>query len=334
MLFVCASNMSELAVASNHTGGGDGLLCGIANAYAGDSVLSFFYSWLAITTIALVSLMGMSGTIFYHYYVKVTYDKWVNKSNPRFPKPEKVKEEIMQMLKGLFTATLAPTLSLWLSANGKTKAFCGWHDYEGTYYSLPLQIGMFFGVWAASDFCEFFYHYLGHRYNFLWMQHKYHHRFANPTPFAVIADDYVDQFIRACPLLVFPLLVPINMDVMFFQWALFFYGYGVYLHWGYEFPWIHSTHPILNTSYQHYLHHQKSVNGIEKTYHCGFMFKIWDQLFGTVWPNENHCADWARKNGERTEAQFKALNLPDYSVLLSPSFWLNGPTVGAYDKNR
>lgn len=62
-------------------------------------------------------------------------------------------------------------------------------------------------------------------------------------PFAVIADEFVDQFMRSSPLLVFPLLVPINMDIMFFQWALFFYAYGVYLHWGYEFPWLTSDHP-------------------------------------------------------------------------------------------
>ena len=65
-------------------------------------------------------------------------------------------------------------------------------------------------------------------------------------PFAVIADEYVDQFMRSSPLLLFPLLVPINMDIMFFQWAVFFYGYGVYLHWGYEFPWLNSNHPYVH----------------------------------------------------------------------------------------
>ena len=85
------------------------------------------------------------------------------------------------MLKGLFTATLAPTLSVWLSANGKTKAFCGWHDANGTEYGVGAQVGMFLGIWLASDFFEFFYHYCGHRYKFTWMQHKFHHRFFNPT---------------------------------------------------------------------------------------------------------------------------------------------------------
>jgi lathosterol oxidase len=156
------------------------------------------------------------------------------------------------------------------------------------------------------------------------------------SPFAVIADEYVDQFMRSAPLLVFPLLVPINMDVMFFQWAVFFYGYGVYLHWGYEFPWLNSNNPVINTSFQHFLHHEKSKNGVQNTYHCGFFFKVWDQLFGTVWPKENHCAAWARANNLRTREQFEAVQKrhPDYSVLLSPGYWLNGKTVAAYGKGE
>jgi hypothetical protein len=33
-------------------------------------------------------------------------------------------------------------------------------------------------------------------------QHKFHHYFYNPSPFAVIADEYIDQFIRSTPMVV------------------------------------------------------------------------------------------------------------------------------------
>ena len=33
-----------------------------------------------------------------------------------------------------------------------------------------VQVGMLFVIWIASDFFEFFYHQLGHRYKFLWEQ--------------------------------------------------------------------------------------------------------------------------------------------------------------------
>ena len=46
---------------------------------------------------------------------------------------------------------------------------------------------------AGSDFYEFFYHRLGHVNFTFWQQHKHHHVFYNPSPFSVIADEWVDQ---------------------------------------------------------------------------------------------------------------------------------------------
>ena len=50
------------------------------------------------------------------------------------------------------------------------------------------------------------------------------------------ADEWVDQFMRSLPLLVIPMLIPVNMDMLFLQYGMMFYVYGVYLHWGYEHP--------------------------------------------------------------------------------------------------
>lgn len=41
---------------------------------------------------------------------------------------------------------------------------------------------------------------------------------------------------RSLPLLVIPMIIPVNMDLLFIQYGMFFYVYGVYLHWGYEHP--------------------------------------------------------------------------------------------------
>ena len=41
---------------------------------------------------------------------------------------------------------------------------------------------------------------------------------------------------RSLPLLVIPMLIPVNMDMLFLQYGMMFYVYGVYLHWGYEHP--------------------------------------------------------------------------------------------------
>ena len=105
------------------------------------------------------------------------------------------------------------------------------------------------------------------------------------------------------------------------MYVIFFYGYGVYLHWGYELDYPDAHHPYLNTAFQHYCHHAKSIIG--KPYHCGFFFKCWDQLFDTMHPDgAAESAMCAQERGERSREIWEKTVKPDYSVLLSPSFWL------------
>lgn len=285
----------------------------------------FLLTWLVLTLAGFGLTMLMSGTLFYIYYARPSFETWQYKSSPQFPKPAMVRREVLQMLKGIYTATFCPALALHLVNAGWSHAYGGLGDYGWGYLVFT-----FFVVWIASDLYEFAYHRLGHTRAFWWSQHKPHHAFANPSPFAVIADDHLDQFIRSMPMLILPLVMPINMDLLFLTYGAFFYGYGVYLHWGYELPWLDAHHPVINTSFQHYLHHAKST--VNKPLHTGFFFKIWDQLAGSTYqagPAECLCAKCCRARGERTREQFEALERPDYSVLLKPSFWLRGQAAAA-----
>jgi hypothetical protein len=45
------------------------------------------------------------------------------------------------------------------------------------------------------------------------------------------------QFFRAAPLLVFPLVVPINLDMLFGMFGGLFYAFGLYQHLGFDLPW-------------------------------------------------------------------------------------------------
>lgn len=285
---------------------------------------NFIATWLAFTAMGLVMVFITSGPLFYMYYwpSMVTFEKWQKKSNPKFPTPEKVRDEIVQTVKSVWTATLCPATSVWLAYRGMGKAYCGTNDGQ---YGTLYHIATFVGVMIASDFWEFFYHWMGHKYKFFWDQHKHHHVFFNPSPFAVIADEFVDQFVRAGPLLVFPLLVPINIDLMFLENVVWFYGYGCYLHWGYELDWPDAHHPIFNTAFQHYCHHAKAMIG--KAYHCGFFFKIWDNLFGSVWEKECFCVKCERAQGKRSLELYKKVVVPDYSVLLTLGFWFKSEVL-------
>jgi lathosterol oxidase len=87
-----------------------------------------------------------------------------------------------------------------------------------------------------------------------------------------------------------------------------------------SYPDAHNV--ILNTSFQHYLHHAVSTKN--RPYHTGFFFKIWDQLFGSIYPNEKcFCVKCQYKQGKRTLKHFKDIEKPDYSILLNWKFWIN-----------
>lgn len=278
---------------------------------------NFFTTWAALTFMALASTLAMSAWIFRRWYWRPTFAQWQKKSNPKFPPPAMVRREVLQMLKGLVTATTCPALALTLISRGTSKGYCGVGERGVTWLVVSFLI-----VWIGSDFFEFAYHRLGHLSKLGWSEHRHHHVFFNPSPFSVIADNSIDQLVRSLPMLAFPLLMPVNMDLLFFTFAVFFYGYGAYLHWGYELEWPDAHHPWINTAYQHYLHHAKST--LRKPYNTGFFFKIWDQLFGSIDPDPCVCCKCAVARGERTLEKWKALEKPDYSPLLTLDFWLHG----------
>ena len=131
----------------------------------------FLINWAAMSALALVMMMLMSGSLFYVSYHNPSYTMWRTKSNPIYPPPSTVRSEIIQMLKGLVAATLCPALSLWLSQHGHSQAYCGMDGHSVSYHILT-----FFAIWLGTDFWSFYYHRLGHTYDFFWNQHRHHHK--------------------------------------------------------------------------------------------------------------------------------------------------------------
>ena len=89
---------------------------------------------------------------------------------------------------------------------------------------------------------------------------------------------------------------------------------------------------------------------MNKPYHCGFFFKLWDQvsnhwriipkiivifkqfsntnkiffefkMFDCQYDKACFCAECARAKGERTPEAFKSIDVPDYSKLFSMKLW-------------
>lgn len=296
------------------------VLCEVAE-WGGQNL---FWTWFVFSVAGLVLTMGLSGFVFSRLYWAPTYEWWRYKSNPKFPLPIQVRKEVLQTLKCISLSTVCPAISVYLTAQGKSEAFCGWGGR-----SLSWHVLSFLAVWIFVDLFEWGYHALGHKVPVLWDQHRQHHKFFNPTPFAVVADEAFDQLIRASPLLFIPMVIPTNMDVLFALFSVFFYAYGVYIHAGFELDWPDAHHPLINTSYQHYLHHAVGGSGVPA--HTGFFFKIWDQLVGADLTKKRYdmgrceCSKCSRARGERTYEAWLAVEKQDYSVLLRPSFWIAGP---------
>jgi Delta7-sterol 5-desaturase len=288
------------------------MFCEIADEYG------FVAVWLSFTFMGLLSMGILSTIVFIPLYANPTLETWKYKCNPVFPSPLLVKKEIVQTIKGLVVATMIPAFALVKSSgpNAWTNGYC----IQGNpidWRRTAIETVIIFGF---TDFTEYVYHHLGHKYKFLWTIHKHHHGFYNPSPFAVIADEWPDQFVRTLPMLAIPLIWRINIDLLFLCFASLFYGYGVYLHSGYETSYIKTHNPIFNTSYHHYTHHAISVIG--KVIYTGFFFKIWDQLFNTEAPaNKCACVD-CRPANERSKAIFDKTIKPDYSVLLDFTWWM------------
>jgi len=296
------------------------MICELANWYG------FFWTYLLVTILAAVSILSMSFSLFAWLYMNPSYDTWKHKDNPEYPTPEKVRWEILQTIKSVCFSTIIPVFSFWLAGKGYSKAHCGlteggWQQ-EGTNFLI---------VWILSDFWEFFYHWCGHYFSKGWIVHKHHHVFFNPSPFAVIADEPIDQIMRSLPLLVFPVLMELNIDLLIAQFGIFFYVYGLVLHSGFEFEHIiDAHHPIVNTAFQHYYHHAASTRS--KPYHCGFFLKCWDQIFGSLYPHEGDelkcvCVKCCVARGERSREAYAKIEKPDYSKMFSFKFWINSESV-------
>merc|ERR1712086_91940 len=278
---------------------------------------NFLFTYLFISILSTVITGLLSLTAFMYWYVYPTYEKWIYKSNPRYTPADKVKDEIIQTGKGIMSAAFCPAFALWMANNQYGYAYCGVEPYGYSWLFVQAFI-----IILGSDFFEFYYHRLGHTTDFGWVQHKHHHVFFNPSPFSVIADEYTDQFIRALPLVIFPCIMPTNVDVLYFIFGVFFYFYGVYLHSGHELSFLSAHNYWVNTPFQHYLHHAKSV--YMKPYHTGFFIKVWDRMFGSMYDKKCVCAECARKEGKRTFEAWEKIEKPDYSVLLDYRFWRYG----------
>jgi sterol desaturase/sphingolipid hydroxylase (fatty acid hydroxylase superfamily) len=101
--------------------------------------------------------------------------------------------------------------------------------------------------------------------------------YSNPSTLGVMADQPLDMFLKASPILRIPFLFPVWDVALVGTFAIMNFIYGTYLHAGFDFPFMPSPHNrFLVGSWHHNDHHSGSVD-----YNDGFFTDFMDMLFKT-----------------------------------------------------
>jgi sterol desaturase/sphingolipid hydroxylase (fatty acid hydroxylase superfamily) len=196
-------------------------------------------------------------------------------------RPEQVRGEVRDGVLSMTMVMGCMAIAFWCSYNGYNGLYAAVDAYPVWY--IPLSI---FGVFVVMEVFEWSFHYACHRSSLLWKVHKHHHRYSNPTPFGVMADQPMDMFIKASPILWIPFLFPIWDVALIGTFAIMNFAYGTYLHAGFDPPWMTSPHSrFLVSSWHHNEHHAGSLD-----HNYGFFTGFMDIIFKTRLTPEDKAA--------------------------------------------
>lgn len=302
------------------------MLAEVHESYLGGD---FLWTFAVICVLEYSFSMLMKAWLFARFYVQPSYDQWRRKTVPGFPTPRSVRQEILTYLCGAWPMCLMAATSFHMARHGMSMAYTGLGGYGACYMLLTVVV-----VTLFSDLFEYFEHWLGHAWPlYARAIHGDHHAHYNPSPFAGNSDSIPQCFFRSIPCVLIPLLMPVNLDVMFAVRLILCptcWSTG-YLHCGFEFEGQdnHFNSTLFFTNYHHNIHHTKSRG--KNMYNLGAWLQVWDRAFGTLYDGECTCAECQCKQGARSVEAWETLKKPDYSVLLEPSFWW-GPGVSAASK--
>jgi len=233
------------------------------------------------------------------------------KTQPQPFRPDHVRGEIRDGVLSMSMVMASVAIAFWCSYKGYNQLYASPTDYP--LWVIPLSI---LGVFLVMEVFEWAFHWACHRNDLLWKIHKHHHRYANPSPFGVMADSPLDMLIKSSPILWIPFLFPIWDVALIGTFATMNFLYGTYLHAGFDPPWMPSPHSrFLVSAWHHNEHHAGSLD-----HNYGFFTGFMDILCGTRLTPSDKAA--RRPNYRCTECRQAA----DLSSDLSAG---TGATAGA-----
>jgi sterol desaturase/sphingolipid hydroxylase (fatty acid hydroxylase superfamily) len=147
----------------------------------------------------------------------------------------------------------------------------------------PASLALYAAKLVAGTLLVDAYMYAKHRLlhsRALFMFHRQHHAFHNPTPFASFAVAPVEALLTYAPVLF--LCIPLPAMRIWAQaqalWVAAFVALNLYLHAGYELRWLEAVLRLvgLNSSAFHNVHHSSGGRS-----NFGELMTVWDTLLGS-----------------------------------------------------
>jgi sterol desaturase/sphingolipid hydroxylase (fatty acid hydroxylase superfamily) len=247
--------------------------------YAPDMILNlfeglpFYFLWPVLAVIGVSWYFAICGGLYLVLHRSRFADsarRW--KTQIQATRTDQVRGEIRDGVLSMSMVMGCIAISFWSSYHGYNKLYAAPTDYP--LWMIPLSI---VAVFLIMEVFSWTFHWACHQSDLLWMVHKHHHRYSNPTPFGVMADQPIDMFIKASPILWIPFLFPIWDVALIGTFATMNFAYGTYLHAGFDPPWMPSPHSrYLVSVWHHNEHHAGSLK-----HNFGFFTGFMDILMST-----------------------------------------------------
>ena len=237
----------------------------------GDRPLWILWPMLAAVGVSWYLLIcGGAYWVLHRTRFAATAGRWKTQRRP--PTRTQVMGELKDGVLSMSMVMCSIAIAFWSYHRGYNQLYTNPGDHP--LWMIPLSI---LGVFLVMEVFEWAFHWACHRVPLLWAVHKHHHRYSNPTPLGVMADQPIDMLIKASPILWIPMLFPIWDVALIGTFATMNFLYGAYLHGGFDPPWMPSPHSrFLVSAWHHNEHHAGSVD-----HNFGFFTGFMDILFGT-----------------------------------------------------
>lgn len=222
-------------------------------------------------TINLVRYFLVAGLAYFLFYI-IKNSKWAHKKiQSKYPDSKQILDEIKNSIISILIFAAVGVIIYTLSANGYTKIYRNFEDYNALYFVFSIVVMIF---WHDTYF--YWSHKLLHHPK-LFRFHLTHHKSHNTTPFTAFSFHPVEALVQTGFLvIVFFMPVHILALALTMLWQMIFNVLG---HLGFEiFPKkLHNSiiGKQFNTVTHHNMHHRFTNQNF------GLYFNIWDRIMKT-----------------------------------------------------